>query len=316
MDLAVSKKIPGMVETIEQKLLFETARDLMLQPDEAVVEFGTFFGRSTWCLAEGLAANPRRRPGHRLHAYDGFRCPPQGRFADYVRRFAEQGGVGDRLQLRDGMLDFRAVFDHYLAGHLDSGLLRASQGMLAELVPLQADIALMHVDCPKSYADFKYILYRFFPRLRAGSVVIFQDFFYHWSATLIAAVQLLVELGVVAVKRSAASSLLTAVLQPPTPARLLEFDARLQTIGVPVLIDRAHAGAAAIELDRAAQFLPRLLLAKVQYLMESGNHAAAAATVERYLGDGGGLNDYLVKDYLDLMRSGFSVKLRYAGDGG
>jgi len=313
MDIAISKKIPGMVETIEQQMLFEAARSQSLFPGEVIVEFGAFFGRSTYCLAEGMMANPALVT-QRLYTYDSFSCPQRGRFAGYVSQFAETNGVADKLRVEAGVIDFRQVFEHYLSPHLGTGLIQTCQGSLAHAVPPEGEIALMHVDCPKSYADLKYILYRFFPELRTGARVIFQDFFYHWSASLIAAVQLLVDLGLLVMKGSAASSLHTEVARKPDLKLLLQLDLRMQETGVPTLIERAFATVTSVELDRPQQFLPRLLLAKVQYLWEIGYYPQAAATMDQLMHRGQLVNEHLLNDYLDLMRWGFSARKRYGAD--
>ena len=45
--------IPGMIEHIEQKNLFDSVRSLKLEKDDCLIEFGSFFGRSTFCISEG-----------------------------------------------------------------------------------------------------------------------------------------------------------------------------------------------------------------------------------------------------------------------
>ena len=49
-----AKKIPGMIEPIEQSMLFELAQNVQLSSNDYIVEFGTFFGRNTYCLSSGF----------------------------------------------------------------------------------------------------------------------------------------------------------------------------------------------------------------------------------------------------------------------
>ena len=93
------QNIPGMIEPVEQKILYRLASELQLQKDDQLVEFGTFFGRSTFCLAEGLAANPSRHKTNHLHAFDSFACASHGGFAKYVQAFARQGQVEQLLEV-------------------------------------------------------------------------------------------------------------------------------------------------------------------------------------------------------------------------
>lgn len=311
MKFTDSKKIPGMVETVEQKMLYDCASNIELLAGECVVEFGTFFGRSTYCLAEGVVGNSRRTAHHQLHAYDNFHCDINGRFASYVTQFAASGGR-EHLLIEDARkINFRKIFEHYLDKHISTGLLVTHASELADAEPPEGDIALMHVDCPKVYAEFKHVLSRFFPRLRPGSIVIFQDYFYHWSATLIAAVQLLQEQGILCPLFSAASSLKTKVLQRPTLESILALDVKMQNTDIGQIIDRAIATVSGLPLDRQQQFLPRLLLAKVQHLWESGDFRGATSAAEEAgkLGQG---SLHTSSDFLDLMKNGFSINHRYS----
>ena len=69
----------------------------------------------------------------------------------------------------------------------------------------------MHIDSPKFYDELEIIYERFFPLLNKKSIVIFQDYFFQWSATLIASVQFLIEENILSILNTAASSITTIV---------------------------------------------------------------------------------------------------------
>ena len=85
---------------------------------------------------------------------------------------------------------------------------------------------------------------------------------------------------------------------------------------IPRLIDVAKEAAELKELDRREVFLPRLTLAKIQWLFENGDFNQATNTFVRFFNQGGKLNDDLVNDYLELMRSGFAIRKLYEQDHG
>ena len=42
-----TNSIPGMIEIVEQKNLYNIVSNLNLEKNDSLIEFGTFFGRST-----------------------------------------------------------------------------------------------------------------------------------------------------------------------------------------------------------------------------------------------------------------------------
>ncbi len=315
-DPAVIQSIPGMIEPVEQRTLYGLASQLSLSPNDQMVEFGSFFGRSTACMAQGLADNPARHPSNKLHAFDSFSCANDGGFAVHVNAFAMDNGVSDLLRHSPGRLDFSPVFDHYLSAHIGTGIVCPVRAELRDSQPGDIrQIALMHIDSPKFYAELRVLLDRFFPRLRDGAVVIFQDFFYHWSATLIAAVEAMRQLNVLEYRLSAASSLVTQMSRVPDPSLLVEIDRQLSdTDRVCQLIRQAVSACDSIQLDRPQIFIPRLWLAAYQYLWENGRNAEATDLIGQFLAGGGKLLQPVLDDYLEMMRAGFSMRELYERD--
>lgn len=271
--------VPGMTEPAEQKMLYELARIIKLKDDDVIYEFGPFFGRSTYYLAKGLENNANKQKSNTIHTYDMFQCPIDNNLAPHIYKHARAASVTNLLEEVNGNLRFIKVFEHYLQEFISTGIVKCHTKSLEESYPEKGNIALIHIDSPKRYEDFKYILFRFFPLLRKGSIVIFQDYFYHWSGSLVSAVQLLSEMGILKLSFSAATSLVTEVLEQPDLKLLSELALKLNDKDMPVIIDRAINAISSIKIDRRDHFQPRLNLAKIQLLMASGNYSKASQEI-------------------------------------
>jgi|GEM_PF-3575790 len=309
-------QIPGMTEPVEQEMLTALAASDFVARNGAIVEFGTFFGRSTACLVNGAARWWSPESGKpAVHTFDSFGCADGQGFAVHVRSFAQMGNVGHLVKAGGGRADFRAVYDHFVGAAESQGILKSTTTEMRDAVPPDDRIALMHIDCPKFYDEMKYILFRFFPALAPGAVVIFQDYFYHWSATLIAATQLLTERGIFRLEQSRASSAMGTILRTPDIREMLELDLAMTGSSVVALIDRAIEAAKKASVDRPAQFIPRLHLAKVQYLWDKGEFAKAQQAFIDMIGQSeGNLIAPVFTDFLELMRHGFSIRRLYELD--
>lgn len=305
--------IPGMIEPIERNLLRRLGSELPFANDDCAVEFGAFFGKSTSFIAQGLGERRQRVP--KLYVYDSFGCDRQGSFRPVVVGFAESGGVRDLVREENGRVDFFPVFCFYLRQKIESGVVVPTRAELVDSAPPNSPIMLMHIDSPKMYVDFKPILFRFFPKMIIGGVIVFQDFFYHWSATLIAAVGALARLGIVEFQESAASSLACVLRKSVDANSALELDIMLSSGAQTLpLIDHAIAECGKIAIDRPDVFLPRLELAKLQWLLERGEGGKAAGVVTQFFQNGGKLNQAVLNDFIELMSQSFSMERLYRLD--
>ena len=308
-------EIPGMIEPIEQSMLQELASNLDFKGNETAVEFGAFFGRSTACISSGLLSNDNFKSNGRFFVYDSFECHIDGAFYPHVLSHAKSKNVDGLLEIRNSKVDFFPVFQHYLRDYINSGFLFPEKAELKNSFPNGDVINLMHIDSPKFYKDFKFIFYRFFPLLREGSLIIFQDFFYHWSASLIAVCGLMLKTGYLCIESSAASSLVCRVLKPFDLEKISEFDLIMESKGaIPLLIDVACEMTSDLKLDRSEIFAPRLILAKVQWMFENGEHINAADEISSFITKRARFNMSLGFDFLELMRYGFSLERLYDQD--
>jgi hypothetical protein len=305
--------IPGMIEPVERELLYRLARDLPFSDEDCAVEFGSFFGKSTAFIAQGLAERAVRPPT--LYAYDSFGCDSYGSFRPLVFQFAASGGVTELVREESGRVDFLPVFQFYLKPKIDSGAVVTRRAELINSFPPDGPIMLMHIDSPKMYVDFKPILFRFLPRMKIGGALVFQDFFYHWSASLIAAVGLLARVGVLEFRESAASSLVCTMQKSIDYRAASEIDLAISSDDqILDHIDYAYSMCLTIPIDRSEVFLPRLQLAKVQWLTERGDGKKAAEVVTRFFQEGGRLNNAVLSDFVELMANNFSMARLYRLD--
>jgi hypothetical protein len=308
-----------MIEPVEQSLLTDLATYMRFERSDVVCEFGAFFGRSTRCIADGLVANRsvdwQGRGVPTLRVYDSFSCQADGPLAAFVRASARQGGVEHLIDRQGDRASFARIFDHYMSG-TPPELFARSTGSLATARHTGEPIALMHVDAPKWYAELRQLLREFGPSLRVGAHVVFQDFFYHWSAELITAIHLLVESGFLAAKESAASSLLTQVERPLSARTIDDLHEAFVSTDVDAALARVVTYYTALDgLDRPEYFTQRVALAAAQHAFESKQFARAAkwvsGIVRRFPN---GLPVDLGTDLCDLLAHGFSLRGGYLGD--
>lgn len=313
MNFQEADSIPGMIEPSERELLYRTSQSLEFANGDAVVEFGAFFGRSSNCIAQGLARNKTFTSDCAFYSYDSFECDEDGGFAKYV--FALGGPLASELVSRTGKkIDFSPIFQHYLADYVEKGLATPVKAELQNSFPKSQRIIMMHVDSPKFYEEFKVILFRFLPLTKVGAPILFQDFFFHWSASLIAVVSLMLERGDIEIVESAASTLSCRTCREISLADACEIDLAMRDREIPRLIDSAIQRVQSINLDRAEYFLPRLTLAKLQWLIERKRYRDAAKSLADYRRSGGAVNKFVLNDVSQLIEYRFSMRRLYELD--
>ena len=304
-----------MIEPVEQEMLQDLASKLILNNNDCIVEFGTFFGRSTACISNGLLSNPSFQGECKFYAYDSYECDLNGSFFPHVNYFAKNANVVNLLEHEKNRVNFYKIFEYYNYKNIESGHLTPVKSELAESFPKDGNIKLLHIDSPKFYNDFKYIFYRFFPNLKIGSHVVFQDFFYQWSASLIAVCGLLIKEGFLSIEKTAASSLCCKVEREFNSKDLCEIDLAMNTVEkILNLIEYCKINFTQLEMDRKEIFLPRITLAKIQYLYENKMHLAAKKEIVQFLKNGNKLHMNVINDFLELLGSGFSIRMQYEKD--
>ena len=313
------KNIPGMIEYVEQELLSRIGQSLKVDADEVMLEFGTFFGRSTRSIVNGILWNKNIELSSRLkpvlRAYDRFSSANEENFVDYVKSFARRGGVQDLLKEQDGKVSFRAVFDHYMSG-IPEKVLDVFESGLHQMEHDGSAIKFMHIDLPKWWEEYKYLIDTYFLYLKKGAILIYQDFFYHWSATLVVAVFLWIEEGLLEPVRTAASSLVVEINKEIIEDDVRNLESQMESVDYIEVLTRCQDYFAKFNfVDRREYFVNRLLLAQLQYSFEKGDFKIAQAIFSFLMEQKVVLSQAQLKDseglygdLLDLVGNGFSLR--------
>jgi len=127
-------EIPGMIEPIEQEMLIELSETIKFDKNDQIVEFGSFFGRSTYCLATGLKNNKTCLASNKITAFDSFMCRKNGSFYPYVIHFAKLGKVENLIKYENDDIDFEGIFKHFLNNEITSNLVKAEKVELEALI--------------------------------------------------------------------------------------------------------------------------------------------------------------------------------------
>ncbi len=314
--LAGLNAIPGMIEPIEQKLLFELAKSITLKKDEKIVEFGSFFGKSSRCIIDGIIQSNSELNGRSVSAlavFDSFSCAVDGPFAPHAKEFADKGGVTHLLSESDGILSFVEIFKHY-SKDVDKNTLSINQCELMDMIHDHSTIRLIHFDLPKWYEEYRTLLNRFAPKLANGSYIVYQDFFYHWSATLIAAVYIWIESGLITPISTAASTLAVKTNRAITDADIAELDLVMTQRNEEDIIDSAIHYFEQFEVDRKEIFVGRLHLANMQHCFEKRNYKKSAEIMAGLISSNALSSSILANDFKELIYYGFSMRTLYQLD--
>ena len=305
--------IPGMIEPIEQSMLQLTCSEIDLNPSDIFIEYGSFFGRSSNCIIEGIINNKTYSKNNLFLVYDSFRCKSDGIFAESVYQFARLGKVENLIEKDENFINFRKIFNHFISSNTH---IEVKECDLQEIKPITQPIAFMHIDSPKFYSDFRYILINHFPNLKIGAIIIFQDFFYHWSATLIAIVELLIQKNFIEVNETAATSLKTNVLKKLSERDIEEINDIMASIDINKTIEQSILRFSSQQntVDRIHNFLPRLMLANIQYYFEKGNILEANRHWDNYIKNYPQVEQSVINDLEELKSYSFSVRSLYELD--
>lgn len=185
--------IPGMIGYEERLNLYRLAAATTI--DGHFIEFGALLGASTASILAGISCNRSVSSERHLHVVDCFRTPSGSGFAEAVKRLANSKSSGHLLKENDGWVDFRDVFIENVRGYRASSRLTVHAQLLGDFQWTHGAIAFVHLDLPKDWDQLSLVVEKIFHELALGSLVLFQDFVYHWSAELVGFVGILLEQG-------------------------------------------------------------------------------------------------------------------------
>jgi hypothetical protein len=176
--------LPGMVSLGEKRLLYSYA----FSTTGPIVEFGVFFGASSGALALGSKSRlGDNSTGDKVIIYDAFSIPVQHTFSRHVIERASKYNLSQYLDEFDGFLHWerlaRVILEPFKSTICFNKVVIAD-GVSFQNLP--SNIGLLHLDMPKDLGTLRPIWNEAFPRLSQGSVVMFQDYYYHYSGDMIA----------------------------------------------------------------------------------------------------------------------------------
>ena len=101
----------------------------------------------------------------------------------------------------------------------------------------------------------------------------------------------------------------------PTKEEILEIDLIMQNHDKSAkYFDIAIEACSKIDMDRTNQFLPRLVLAKIQWFYSHKMFSKAKETMDNYLKAGNSFNRDVIHDFLELFSNGFSIRNLFEKD--
>jgi len=246
---AAAAHLVGMLGRAESRLFRELAQQVWTGAG-AIVDAGSFLGRSATCFAEGLRNNAAFDGGrrHRIHCFDDFVCHDE-----FTIELVESG-FGERIAIGDGT---RALFDRQVRPHRE--LLDVHHGDFHHATWRGGPIELLMVDIAKSPSLGNKVVELFFRELIPGtSLVVHQDFHHAWLPHIHVVMEFLADSFELVEPRADSSA--AFALTRPIPAEKLRRAATYEFSHAEQceLMDRAIARVA--ERDRTYVELARLLL--------------------------------------------------------
>lgn len=168
--LPAAEAVVGMLFDRETRLFRDLAQRYWMGAG-AVIDAGSFLGRSAVCFAEGLRRNPGFDPQrHRLHCFDDFVCH------DELTVHTIAQGLGERLAVGDST---RHLFDRQVAAHRD--IIEVHAGDFHACVWSGEPIELLMVDIAKLPSLGQRVVSQFYGSLIPGrSLVLHQDYHHVW----------------------------------------------------------------------------------------------------------------------------------------
>ena len=165
----------------------------------------------------------------------------------------------------------------------------------------------MHIDLPKRWEEYQYLIDTFFLRVRKGAILVYQDFFFHWSATLATAVFMWIEGGLFEPVRTAASSLVVQTKKEISENDVRDLEAQMGSVDCVEVLHRCRNYFLKFDVDRKEYFLNRLLLAQLQHSFEKRDFKISRSLFRVLIEKKIIAVNGIYVDLLDLLGCGFSL---------
>jgi len=299
------EKIPGLIEPVEQNMLINLASNADLSKG-VIVEFGTYFGKSTACLINGILKNSSVTiKKNQLYSYDAFEANIGDDLSHLIYYHAKICALENALYIDNGKVNFRNIYNYFL-GPYEEKIVKTTQIQIKDLKNFNHNIQLIFIDCPKTFKNFIYILDNFFPLLNISSTLVFQDYFYHWSSSLIAFTQQLLNDKKIKIKATAASSLAVELIDKIDTTYIEKIKDLMEKNNLNLLIQQSRNNFSLNNMDRYYIFYPRLILAQLEYAYNNSPEEIKGI-MQYYLSGKKCVNLNTLNDLSDLISKKFII---------
>jgi hypothetical protein len=233
--------VDGLISPAEERYLYWLTSSMYAE-EGAIVELGSWFGRSAIALGAGLRDSGRSTP---LHCFDRFRWNPA---------FSSSITIAD-VRLPDGgdfmpyfLANVEPVYPHVVV----------TKTTIDELQWDGGPIEILFIDAPKSFADLTRTLFVFAPHLAVGrSLVIMQDFFFTPAYPISLCVAMMGD-SIRLVHTVAGASTAAFVLERPLPDRVVPDAWKYWAMSDEHVVERWHALIAKLPQDEKSLLDPAL----------------------------------------------------------
>ncbi|MDA9689862.1 hypothetical protein N9V13_05575 [Betaproteobacteria bacterium] len=298
------KEIPGLIELVESEGLVKAGK--LVPEGTSIVEFGCYLGRSTQAILDGVNGGNK---GIKFFVFDRFCIPSSDTFSQTLVRHVKGMNLIDKIYVdKEKMLHWEKVFEELIEPENNVELKWEKEELKRFRFHEIENISLLHIDAPKSYQEFKPIFYNHFPALVEGARVIFQDFFYHWSSTIIAVVEVMRKKNMIEIIEGRASSLEVYVSKKIKYEDILSVDLELEFSEILELLDSSldYFNTNQEKIDRPEFFLPRIKMAKFIHAKSIGKDKVAHDILVELLKKKE--FQFIINDFLESIEKDFDIE--------
>jgi len=311
----LSKKIIGLIGLPEEKILFEKSKNIELNESDILVEIGPLFGRATDAIIRGLTLNPHYKRKNKLYVYDSFECDVNNFSAQEILNLAKEENMLSHIRFSKKIINYEKILNFNLQSHIDSGdVVTIKNESFNIKPPTNASIALMRLNFSKKYSEFKSIIFRFLPQTKINCILVCDDYFSHWSASIILVTGILIDRKCLMIREPAGLSVIFDVIKVPNKTDLIELDLSMQNSNESLrFFDVVINDIKKIRSNDSEMLVSKIILAKIQWLYAKGEFGSARDTMLDFFKKSGNshLLNSLITSYLDLLGNGFSINQMY-----
>lgn len=182
-DFLILKKnhIYSMLSDEEKLNLYYLSKNLYLQKNSVIVEYGVFLGGSLQFIINGLKKNKTYKNNY-IYAIDNFYIDKsQTYFNDFKNRFK---AIGLQNYIKKDKIAWIDYINNSFKKINNLKLIKSSHKEFK--LKNKYKISLLHLDLAKRYNAFKEILINLHNNIDSNTMIIHQDFFYVFSGEVIA----------------------------------------------------------------------------------------------------------------------------------